>query len=215
VLKIAFWRNIMKFIDFKEKLKCFPVFSLSEIKKIDSKFHRRRLNEWQEKGYIKKLIRGYYIFADLEINENILFEIANRIYAPSYISFEIALSYYSLIPESIYQITSASTRKTNCFSTPIIEFSYNTIKPTLFFGYNLVSYNNRAFKIACPEKALLDYFYMNTQIKSNVDFESLRINSASFFEKCDRKKFLFLANKFLQKRLINTVNLFLEFIEHA
>lgn len=215
MLKIAFWRNIMKFIDFKEKLKFFPVFSLIEIKKIDTNFHRRRLNEWQEKGYIKKLIRGYYIFSDLEINENVLFEIANRIYPPSYISFEIALSYYSLIPESIYRITSASTRKTINFSTPIVEFSYKTIKPTLFFGYNLVEYNKKIFKIACPEKALLDYFYLNPQIRSNDDFESLRINSELFAEQVNKNKFLFLANKFDQKRLIKTVNLFMEFMKHA
>ena len=215
MLKIAFWRNVMNFINFKNNLKPFPVFSLSEIKKIDSNFHRRRLNDWQEKGYLQKVIRGYYIFSDLEINENVLFEIANRIYVPSYISFEIALSYYSLIPESIYRITSASTRKTYNFSTPIAEFSYKSIKPSLFFGYNLVEYNKRFFKLACPEKAILDYLYLNPQIKSVDDFESLRINSELFREQIDEDKLLSFVDKFDQKRLTKTINLFLEFITHA
>jgi predicted transcriptional regulator of viral defense system len=82
----------MRYLELKESLKDFTVFSLADIRQTDSFFHRRRLNEWQEKGYIKKLIRGFYIFSDLELNENVLFEIANRIYAPSYISLEIALS---------------------------------------------------------------------------------------------------------------------------
>ena len=131
----------MRFMDFKEKLKPFSVFSLSEIRKVDSNFQRRRLNEWQEKGYIKKVIRGHYIFSDLELEESVLFEIANRIYKPSYISFEIALSYYSFIPESVYIITSASTRKTYRFSTSIGTFTYRMIKPCL-----LVQSSNNGFR---------------------------------------------------------------------
>jgi len=55
----------MKFLEFKNELKDFAIFSLNEIRTIDPNFHRRRLNEWQDKGYIKKVIRGYYIFSDL------------------------------------------------------------------------------------------------------------------------------------------------------
>jgi len=88
----------MKFLELKNELKDFPIFSLNEIKNIDPNFYRRRLNEWQDKGYIKKVIRGYYIFSDLQLSEEILFKIANRIYSPSYVSLESALSYYHLIP---------------------------------------------------------------------------------------------------------------------
>ena len=95
----------MQYIELKNGLKDFTVFSVSEIRKIDPHFHRRRLNEWQDKGYIKKIIRGYYIFSDLKLSEEVLFEMANRIYAPSYVSFEMAISYYHLIPESVYGIT--------------------------------------------------------------------------------------------------------------
>ncbi len=95
-----YWKY-MQFIEFKEKLKNYIVFSLQDIKKIDKNFYRSRLNEWQDKGYIKKIRRSYYIFDDLNLNEAILFLIANKIYSPSYISFEMALSYYGLIPEAV------------------------------------------------------------------------------------------------------------------
>jgi len=72
----------MQYIELKEALKDFTIFSLNDIKKIDSRFFRSRLNEWQDKGYIKKIIKGYYIFSDLKLNEDVLFEIANRIYNP-------------------------------------------------------------------------------------------------------------------------------------
>ncbi len=205
----------MRLMEFKEKLKPFHVFSLSEIKKIDSNFQLRRLNEWQKKGYIKKVIRGYYIFSDLELKENVLFEIANRIYKPSYISLEIALAYYSFIPESVYMITSASSRKTYRFSTSIGMFAYRRIKPCLFFGYNLIEYDNRFFKIASPEKAILDYFYLNPHIKSEDDFESLRINPELFWKHIDKDKLLSFLERFAQKRLAKTINSFLEFIRNA
>src|SRR3990167_6547201 len=42
--------------------------------------------------------------------------IANRLYAPSYISFEYAMSRYGLIPESVYAVTSATSRITRTFT---------------------------------------------------------------------------------------------------
>ena len=120
------------------------VFSLSDIRKVDPEFYRPRLNEWQAKGYIKKLRRGYYMFADLALNEQALFFIANRLYVPSYVSFEMALSYYGLIPEGVYLVTSVSTKKTSTFKTPIAQFLYKTMKPSLFFGYQLEKYNQKS-----------------------------------------------------------------------
>ena len=128
----------MKFLELKSELRDFTIFSLNEIKNIEPGFHRRRLNEWQDNGYIKKVVRGYYIFSDLKLSEEILFKIANRIYLPSYISLESALSYYHLIPESVYGITSISTRKTYHFVTSIGEFIYRALKPPLFFGYDFL-----------------------------------------------------------------------------
>src|SRR3989344_3452385 len=43
-------------------------------------------------------------------------EIANRIYGPSYVSFEYALAYYRLIPETVYTVTSATTKTTREFT---------------------------------------------------------------------------------------------------
>jgi predicted transcriptional regulator of viral defense system len=215
VLKKAFWRNIMRYLEFREALKNFTIFSLNEIKKIDNCFHRRRLNEWQDKGYIKKIIRGYYIFSDLELNENVLFEIANKIYNPSYISFEMALSYYNLIPESVYGITSATTQKTNNFSTSIANFQYRRIKPDLFWAYGVKNVNGKAFKIASIEKAILDYFYLNPGIQTISDFESLRINSETFLDLVNKKELLVFLERFSQKRLNTTINSFLEFIKNA
>jgi len=205
----------MKYIELNKFLKDFTIFSLNDIKKIDKNFHRRRLNEWQNKGYIKKVIKGYYIFSDLTLNENVLFEIANRIYNPSYISLEMAFSYYHLIPESVYGITSVSTRRTYRFKTPIGEFIYRKVKPNLFFGYNLVNYKDKRFKIASIEKAILDYFYINPNIKTEADFVSLRMNKDLFLKQINEKKLHKLLKEFVKKTLTRRVVSFLEFMKNA
>lgn len=202
----------MQYIELKKQLKDFTIFSLVDIKRIDNNFHRRRLNEWQDKGYIIKVIKGYYIFSDLKINENVLFEIANRIYSPSYISFEMALSHYGFIPESVYGITSASSRRTYLFRTKIAEFSYKTVKPQFFFGYDIIQYDNKNFKIASPEKALLDYFYINHSVKTYADYASLRINKDTFFKIINKKKLLSYLNRFNQKTLAKRIKSFLKFL---
>ena len=70
----------MQYIEIKDNLKSFLVFSANDLLKIDPDFHKQRLSEWQKKSYIKKIAKGYYIFSDLEINESVLFIIANKIF---------------------------------------------------------------------------------------------------------------------------------------
>lgn len=206
----------MRYIELQEKLKAFTIFSLNDIRSIEDNFFRTRLSEWQNKGYIKKVIKGYYIFCDTEINENILFEIANRIYRPSYISFEMALAYYGLIPESVYGLTSASTLKTYKFKTSIAQFSYRTLKSSLFFGYNLVEYTNKKyFKMASIEKALLDYFYINTDKQSKEDFASIRLNKDIFFQKINIEILNKFLEKFDQKRLTARITSLHRFMKNA
>lgn len=205
----------MHYIELREKLKDFTIFSLSDIRRIAPSFHRRRLNDWQEKGYIKKIVKGYYIFSDLDINEDVLFQIANRIYDPSYISFEMALSHYKLIPESVYGITSASSRKTRTFKTKIAAFIYKTLKPDLFFGYVIADTGKKRYKIASCEKAILDYFYLNAFIKKPSDFEGIRINKENYYEVVDEGKLRRYLERFRNKALTKRISGFLEFIKNA
>ena len=87
-------------------------------------------------------------------------EIANRLYRPSYISFAYALSYYGIIPEMPYQITSATTKPTRMFTSNNKVFAYYTIQREAFTGFILKKEGNRVFLIAEPEKALVDFAYL-------------------------------------------------------
>ncbi len=202
----------MQYLEIKDNLGAFMVFSVNDILKVDSGFHKQRLSEWQKKGYIKKVTKGYYIFSDLEINESALFIVANKIFDPSYISLEMALSHHGLIPESVYGVTSVTSRKSYKLISPVGQFSYRQIKPELMFGYQLVNYKNHNFKIAEIEKAILDYFHINSKLKIEGEFEELRINRDIFREKVDMKKLMSYLVQFNNKALEKRVNRFIKYI---
>jgi len=204
----------MTYNELKEQLTSFIVFTLNDIRKVEPSFYRARLNEWQSKGYIKKIRRGYYIFSDSKLDEQALFLIANKLYAPSYVSFEMAFSRYGLIPESVYGITSATTKKTASFKTPLGEFIYHKIKPSLMFGYNLISYQNQNYKMAEIEKAVLDYLYINPQLETEADFFELRFNGQEFLAKADMQKINQYLAVFKNKNLNKRVDNFLQFIKN-
>lgn len=203
----------MQYNKLKEQLIDFVIFSLSDIRKIEPNFYRARLNEWQDKGYIKKLRRGYYIFADLPLDEGALFLLANRLYAPSYISNEMALSFYGLIPEGVYSVTSISTKKTEKFKTPVAEFSYRCVKPELFFGYQLAEFGSQQYKIAEIEKAVLDYLYLNPRMADEASFFEWRFNGEEFLAKADPVKFMEYLKIFNNKRLEKRAKKFLAYIQ--
>jgi len=165
----------MHYLDFRDKIKSLPGFSLNDIRKIDPSFHKRQLMDWLQRGYIRPFAGEYYLLADQQMDGSLRFMLANRLYEPSYISLESALAYYQIIPESVLSVTSISSRKTKQFESDWGILYYRSIKPLLMFGYEVVeTAPNRKYAIARLEKAVLDYLYLNSHISSVEDFEGLR-----------------------------------------
>jgi predicted transcriptional regulator of viral defense system len=109
-----------------------------------------------KRGDALKFRRGLYGLTAHTPSE---LEIANLLYRPSYISFTFALSYYHIIPEMVYPITSATTRTTATFTVLEKQFVYHRIKRAAFTGYAAERVDNRTVWIAEPEKALVDMLY--------------------------------------------------------
>src|SRR5580700_10896789 len=128
----------MSYLEFRDALLPFQVFTIRDIEKLFPKFDSRRLVEWQRKGYIRKLVNKWYLFSETPVDEQLLFRISNCIYRPSYISLESALAYYHLIPEAVYTQKAITTRKTVSYTTPAGTFDFHSLKPGLFFGYSIL-----------------------------------------------------------------------------
>jgi predicted transcriptional regulator of viral defense system len=205
----------MNFTSFAKELKNFPAFSLKETEKLSSRVYYHRLHEWQKKGHIKRIANGIFVFADESMDEMHLFYLANKIYEPSYISVESAFAYYGFIPEAVYRITFVGTKKTAEFRYDNIIFEYRTIHRRFYFGYNLVNWKNVTIRIAEPEKAIIDFFYLNTGINTIGQIEEMRFNITAMNELIDLQKtdryLSFYENKSLGKR----IQLLKEWITHA
>ncbi len=205
-------------VEFQAKLSPFRVFSVQDVKKIFPSMNLMNLVRWQEKGYILKLRNRWYAFNDAKSSENIEWLAANLMYAPSYISLHTALSWYNLIPEMIATTTSVTTRKTNKFSTPLGSFDYHRMKPELFgFGYILEDMDSSGKKIsrqimmATPQKAILDFFYINSYYNSEKEIVDLRLNEAELGRIINAEFFQYLGkyeNRALEIRIRKLTKLF-------
>ncbi len=206
----------MNYIEFSKIFQDIPVFSTREIEMRYPGFERENLLNWQKKGFLLRIRNGWYSLADGIQTLDQAYYTANKIYAPSYLSLESALAHYGWIPEAVFTFTSISTLKTNVFDTPKGRFQYLTVKPTLFFGYKILSVDGHGFKIAEPEKALLDFLYFHPKVREAVDFEAYRFNLAQMRADLNEEKLAAYAMLFnspaLSKRL-NTFNFLLNHVE--
>lgn len=205
----------MNYMTFAKELKNFPAFSLKETEKLKGKVYHHRLVDWQKKGYIKRIANGVYVFADEPLDEMHLFYLANKIYESSYISLETAFAYYGFIPEAVYRITSVSSKKTSLFQYDNIVFSYRTISPSYNFGYSLVRWKNVTIKIAEPEKAMIDFFYLNPAIRTPEHIEDMRFNIISVKERLDWEKIKNYLTLYDNKNLTMRINLMKDWIANA
>ncbi|MBI5447474.1 MAG: hypothetical protein HY939_01940 [Gammaproteobacteria bacterium] len=90
------------------------------------------------------------------------YELAVKIYAPSVVSLESALSYHGLIPEAVYTVSSVCVKRKKTYSTPVGQFSYQTVPPVSFYEeVERISDNNSEFFMAKPWRAICDYIYCN------------------------------------------------------
>ena len=190
----------MKWIDFERKIKAknIKLFTPLDVQKflgrtkIATRFLIHRL---KKNGYIVSVKRGLYQLADEQIPD---VYVANKIYAPSYVSLEFALSYYGVIPETVYEITSVTTKATRRFETLGKIFSYRKIKKTAYTGYAIHSQNGVRFYIADAEKAFVDANYLRLMRKQK-PFSRFRK------EKINRAKSLKYASLFNNEKLTSII----------
>lgn len=179
----------MNYYQFRQALHDFAVFSIRDIAKLFPEFDTRRLVEWQDKGYLHKLVNKWYLFTDITMNDWLHYRIANCLHRPSYVSLESALSHHNLIPEGVYTVQNITSRKTILYETIAGSFQYRSIKPSLFFGYRADRSNVLPVLIAEPEKAILDLLYLN-RINNMADMEGLRLNTAELNNHVDWEKLM-------------------------
>jgi len=169
----------ISYVEFKDFFLPLGCFSTHQVKTWNEQFDRNNFGRWEKQGKLVRLRQGYYTFPSLQANGDAPFYFANKIYAPSYVSLQSALSFYGIIPEGVIQITSITARKTKNFQNPFGQYIYRSVKPELMFGYSIEKSNlstNWNILLASPEKALLDFLYLNPQYDTEKDMQELRLD---------------------------------------
>jgi len=167
----------MNYITFRERFHDFACFSVEQAEAAFPGFSRRNFTSWLGKGYIKRLRRSWYAFADAASTPGISEYFAGRIYSPSYLSCENVMARSGLIPESVVQFTSVTSLKTESFKNDFGEFFYRSVKPQLMFGYRVEAVGaGLPVQVATPEKALCDFLYLNPQYDTKDEIEALRLD---------------------------------------
>lgn len=128
-------------------------------------------------GELIQLRRGLYA-TQRDIHP---YALAASVYGPSYISFETALSFYGLIPEAVYEITSATLKRPKEFENCFGRFRYHTLPKNVYsIGIERRTESGIPFLIASPTKALCDRIALEPRMRSLSDVrqwaELMRLN---------------------------------------
>lgn len=176
---------MLSYLEFKNRLLPEGCFSIHQARAFFPSFDRNNLSRWAKNGLLVKLRQGWYAFPELLQRVDFARYIAGRIYRPSYISLHTALSIYGVIPEAVASINSVTTLKTSEFQNDFGQFTYQSVKPEMFFGYKplalpanktIVNAPEMSWFIAHPEKALLDLLYLYPFYDNEAELEQLRLD---------------------------------------
>lgn len=149
----------------------------------DYKRPNDKIHSLIKEGKLISLKKGLYVWNSNSLPEN--FSIANVLYNPSYVSLESALSFYGLIPERVFSVSSMTFKTSKKFTNEFGNFEYIKIPtPYYSFGIKRISIRDGQFSLmAMAEKALMDKVITTAGIiiRSEIAaqkflFENLRID---------------------------------------
>lgn len=185
---------------------------------IDYRKPREHILRMVKKGDLIRLKNGFYLIADKIKQGSHTFipyeQIANLLYGPSYISLEWALSFYGMIPERVYTITSMTLGRDKNYQTSIGNFTYYRLSSEAYsVGITYMKEVNflGGFLIATPEKALTDLVFKTCkglskdQLKQEL-LESRRIDREYFYQ-LDKPLLAKIANSYRAKHVKLLVDL--------
>ena len=192
----------MDFLTFKERMYPMGCFNINQVLLWEKDFDRNNLTRWCRRGLLVKLRNQYYAFPEYRQVPDFSRYVANRIYAPSYISLHSALSFYGMIPEEVVQLTSVTTLKTARFENDFGTFHYQNVKTPFYFGFEIKTIQSgRGLLFATPEKALLDLLYLNPYYRTEQDMEELRLDEDYMQNELNRERLMNYLSKIESKTM--------------
>lgn len=138
------------------------VFTVEDLSSLWNIFDRRVLLEsikyYLRTGRLKSIKRGVYV-TDKDHSD---FELAQKLYAPSYISLQTALGFHGINFQSYESIYSVSLKRKKIEAENKI-FNYHAVSEKIFWNPLGVE-KKENYYLATPERAICDTLYLFPQI---------------------------------------------------
>jgi predicted transcriptional regulator of viral defense system len=146
------------------------------------------LRRQERRGLVEHISRGVYV--NKLANDFSSRELVGILRPNSYISLESALAEWGISTQSPSALTCVTTGFPRKFQSASVHIVYRHISENLFWGFEEKRTRYGSYKIAEPEKALLDWVYLQRQEGLPVALDELS------FKPIDRKKLQKYAAKF-------------------
>lgn len=94
----------------------------------------------------------------------------------SYLSLETVLRDSGISSQTPRQLTCITTGKQGAYTTSVFSIAFHRISPRYYWGFHEKRTRYGRYKIADPEKALLDWIYLNRRLGRPFPTDELNLN---------------------------------------
>lgn len=146
------------------------------------------LKRQERRGLLERLADGVYLnklAASVTARD-----VVNELVPESYISLGTALAEWGLSSQSPRMTQCVTVARGRKIQTPSMNIAYRKISADLFWGFTEKKVRYGKYRIAEPEKALLDWIYFTLKDGLAVEFDEIN------FEKVSRSKLVGYAKKY-------------------
>lgn len=174
-----------------EEAKVSPLLKSDEIARrlgMSELVVRRSFLRLAKRGMIEHFAKKWFI--NLLTRDFSGRELVNLLRPRSYVSLQTVLREVSVTSQTPVSITCVTAGEPASFSSRTVSITFRHIKPGLYWGFVSRRTLYGTYNLAEPEKALLDWFYLERKRGAEV------VTDEFDFRKLDREKLLLYAQKY-------------------
>jgi predicted transcriptional regulator of viral defense system len=138
---------------------------------------KKALRRYAAKGILEEVSKGLYL--NTLASGFSARDVVNVVRPNAYISLESALAEWGISTQHPVALTCVGTLDARTIKTKSLNISYLKINETLFWGFQEKKTRYSTYKIAEPEKALLDWIYFSHNDGLPVVLDELRFENLS------------------------------------
>jgi predicted transcriptional regulator of viral defense system len=148
----------------------------------------RAVSRLTKRGLLSRVANGVYL--NKFVQDASASDFVSILKPNAYVSLESALNHWGISTQSPVAMTCVTTGNAKEYRTPEFAISFRTISDRLFWGFVEKQTRYSKYRIAEPEKALLDWVYLTLQSGLTPRLDEIELKSI------DKRKLIKYADKY-------------------